>query len=146
MRRACAVAVTLAACAAAAGCGGSGSGGDDRAVAGARAAVARYFDALGGGDAAGACAQLTESSREKLAEFGEDALRLRGRSCETTLKALLGSSAAGRLKGLRRARITRTVPGDDGVRVSVDGVDRPIEVVRAGGTWRIESEPITESD
>jgi hypothetical protein len=139
-----ALAAALAACAVAAGCGGSD--GDDAAVDGARATVMRYFDALGGGNAAGACAQLTGPSREKLAEFGSDALRLKGHSCEATLGALLGSGAAKRLKALRTARITRAERHDEAVRVSVDGVDRPLEVVRAGGGWRIESDPITESD
>jgi hypothetical protein len=135
----------LACAASAAGCGGSAGGGADEP--GARAAVARYFSALGAGDARTACAQMTAGSREQLAELGGELLHLRAHSCPATVRRVLASAGGPRLRALSRAaRITRLDREGGAVRVRVAGVGAPLEVVRAAGGWRIRSRPALEPD
>jgi hypothetical protein len=133
-RRASAV-LAAAAALAAAGCGGAGDGD-------ARAAVTRYFAALGAARPLAACDELTGESQDKLAEFGTDALKLRRHSCAATFQALFDSAAGPRLKTLGHAQITRVHRAGDHTEISVRGVARPVEVVRDGGHWRIRSEPL----
>jgi hypothetical protein len=137
-RRASAV-LAAAAALAAAGCGGAGDGD-------ARATVTRYFAALGDARPQAACQELTGESQDKLAEFGTDALKLRGHSCAATFQALFDSAAGPRLKTLANARITRVRPAGDHTEISVRGVARPLEVVRDSGHWRIRSQPLLEKD
>jgi hypothetical protein len=139
-RRSSAVlAATAALAAAAAGCGGAGDGD-------ARATVTRYFAALGAARPLAACEELTGESQDKLAEFGTDALKLRGHSCAATFQALFDSAAGPRLKTLGHAPITRVHRAGDHTEISVRGVARPVEVVRDGGHWRIRNEPLLEKD
>jgi hypothetical protein len=139
-RRIPAVVVAAAAlAAAAAGCGGAGDGD-------ARATVTRYFAALGAARPLAACQELTAESQDKLAEFGTDALKLRGHSCAATFQALFDSAAGPGLKTLGHARVTRVRHSGDHAQISVRGVARPVEVVRDGGHWRIRSEPLLEKD
>jgi hypothetical protein len=141
-RRAPAVLAAAAALAAAAtGCGGTGDGDGD-----ARATVTRYFAALGAGRPPAACQELTGESQDKLAEFGTDALKLRGHSCAATFQALFESAAGPGLKTLGHARVTRVRREGDHEAISVRGVARPVEVVRDDGHWRIRSEPLLEKD
>ena len=127
-----------AAAVALAGCGG-GSGG------GPRTTVQRYLKAISSGDAAGACGQMTEKSREKLGEFAHDTLGA-GDSCQDAIGVLLRSQAGSGLKQLGKARITRVETDGDKGEVRVDGLDRPIDVTREEGDWRIESSPTGETD
>ena len=136
------VAAAAALAAAATGCGGSGGTGDD----GARATVARYFAALGSAQPLGVGRHLTPASQQKLAEFGEETLKLGSRSCAATMRALFASPAGPRLRTLRNAAITRVERDGDRATISVHGVDRPVTLVRTHGHWRIESEPIGERD
>jgi hypothetical protein len=139
-RRAPAILAAAAALAAAvAGCGGAGDGD-------ARATVTRYFAALGDARPLAACEELTGESQDKLAEFGTDALKLRGHSCAATFQALFDSAAGPRLKTLGHARITRVSRAGDHTEISVRGVARPVEVVRDAGHWRIRNEPLLEKD
>jgi hypothetical protein len=130
------------------GCGKGKSGPPDDAVRGARATVERYFAALARADASATCAQLSEPSREKLAEYGADALKLRGaHSCDATIDALLGSTAGAALRTTARAaRVTRVRGKRERLEVRVAGVNRPLELVRTGTRYAIESEPIGEPD
>jgi len=137
---ACAVAAALA------GCGGPADTGA-RDEPGARAAVSRYFAALGAGDARGACAQMTPESRERLGEVGAEALELHGRSCPATIRRILASPGGPRLRAVSRsARITALEREEGAVRVRVTGVGTPVELVRDGGAWLIRSEPAMEPD
>jgi hypothetical protein len=140
-------AVALAA-AALGGCGKDKSGSPNDAVREARATVTRYFAALARADASASCAQLSEQSREKLAEYGKEALKLRGEeSCDATVGALLQSTAGPGLRATARAaRITRVDGKRARLEVRVHGVDRPLELVPAEGRYAIESEPIGEPD
>lgn len=131
-----ALAIGLAAC---------GGGGTDASTRDAHKTVHRYFAALAGGDAQGACAQMTLHSQEQLGEFG-DALRLKSRSCAATLGALLKSPAAERLRTLRNAPVTKTSHHGSRITVRVDGVDRPIDLVHDAVGWRISSSPMVEAD
>jgi hypothetical protein len=147
-RRSLAAAALATTAAALGACGNGKSGPPDDAVRGARATVARYFAALARADAGGSCAQLSERSREKLAEYGADALKLRGaRSCDATIGALLQSTAGPGLRATARAaRVTRVAGERERLEVRVAGVDRPLELVRAGSGYAIESEPLGEPD
>jgi hypothetical protein len=126
----------------AAGCGGDDGGGK----AGARQAVQRYFAALGDKDATGACQTFTESSQEKLAEFGHDHLKT-GASCREVVDLLLQAPAGTGLAKLRGARITAVeLKGAEQAEVRVQGLDRPIDLRLQGGRWRIASQPAGETD
>jgi hypothetical protein len=142
--RALVLTIALAAAAVgAAACGGSGDGGG---TLGATATVQRYFSAVARGDASGACREFTPESREKLAEFGAEHLGVKPPSCSGVVSALLASEAGAGLKKLGHARVTAVEREKDAVRVSVAGLDRPTEVVRDAGAWRIRSEPTGETD
>ena len=141
MRRAGALALLLAA--AVAGCGG---GQEAKPEAAARATVQRYLTALGHGDAAAACREFTEASREKLAEFGGEQLKLRDRSCQATIDAALHAGNGAQLRALGRAKITRVRMERGHAEVAISGVGTPTKVVRKDGAWRIESEPTGETD
>jgi ketosteroid isomerase-like protein len=105
-----------------------------------RAAVQRYLAAVAHGDAAGACAQLTDRSRQELADVGAQ-LRIVHRSCEATLTRAFNSPSGPAMRRLGRLRIARvTVKGDKAVAV-FSGGGRPILLVHDGDAWRIESTP-----
>jgi hypothetical protein len=123
-----------------AGCGGSAQKPEDAA----RATVQRYLSALGRGDAAAACGELTAASREKLAEVGRARLRLRARSCTATIDAALHAGNGDQLRRLGHARVTRVAMQGDSAEVAVEGIGRLTRVVRSGGAWRIETEPAGE--
>jgi hypothetical protein len=125
----------------AAGCGGGQS-----PEAGARATVQRYLSALGRGDAAAACREFTDTSRQKLAEFGERRLRLKPGSCAKTIGVALRGPGGPQLRRLGRAKIARVVVKGDSAEVSIAGVGQRTKVVKADGAWRIESEPTGETD
>ena len=133
---AAAVAVSLA------GCGGGGQDPD----AAVRSTVASYFAALGKGDPHGACAQLSEPSREKLAEFGYDVLSTGDKTCASAYRRLFDSVAAPRLRHLGKPRIVRVTRTGDRASVQVDGVGSAVELVKSGDGWRIESAPEVEPD
>jgi ketosteroid isomerase-like protein len=135
------VAGLAAAVLAVAGCGG-GQGDDQSAV---RSTVQRYLAAVARGDAAGACAQLTDRSRQELADVGAQ-LRLAVRSCEATLTRAFNSPSGPSMRRLGHLRIARvTVKGDHAV-AAFSGGGRPILLVHDGGAWRIESTPAGERD
>ncbi len=138
--RALAAAAVLAAVGLAA-CGG----GQDPDVA-VRSTVTRYFAALGKGDPRRACAQLSEPSRERLAEFGYDVLSTGDRTCASAYRRLFESVAAPRLRRLARPRIVRVSRTGDRASVQVDGIGSAVELVKSGDGWRIESAPEVEPD
>jgi hypothetical protein len=123
-----------------AGCGGGSHGGDPRAT------VIRYLGALSRGDAGGACATFTPETRDKLAQFGGEQLKLKGDSCAATIGALLRSPGGARLRRLGTAKIVRVQRNGDRAQVRIAGVDGPTELVRDGGRWLISSEPSGETD
>jgi hypothetical protein len=140
VRRAAALAVLAAAFGA--GCGG----GDPKPEDAARATVQRYLTALGRGDAAAACREFTDSSREKLAEFGGEKLKLKERSCRATIDAALHAGNGAQLRALGHAKITRVRMEQGHAEVAISGVGTTTTVVRSDGAWRIESEPTGETD
>ena len=129
--------------AALAGCGGGGATSPEDA---ARATVQRYLAALGRGDAAAACRQFTEASRQKLADFGATKLRLHARSCEATIDAALHADNGPQLRKLGHAKITRVQVSGDSAEVSVHGVGGRTRVVKGDGGWLIDSQPSGETD
>jgi len=126
-----------------AGCGGGGATSPEDA---ARTTVQRYLAALGRGDAAAACREFTETSREKLAEFGAAKLRLKARSCEATIDAALHADNGPQLRKLGHAKITRVAVNGDRAEVSVQGVGGRTQVVKGDGGWLIDSQPSGETD
>ena len=141
MRRTLALlAAAAAVCGAAAGCGGD----NDRDEA--RAAVQRYLAALSRGDAGGACAQFTDESREALAEFARDAMKMKGGTCQTALGRLLKSPQGAGLKRLGHAKVTVGEVHGGKAEARIAGVSGKTDVVKAGGGWRIESRPTGETD
>jgi hypothetical protein len=137
-RRALLAAVTLAV----AGCGGGPKPADQ-----AKATVQRYLSALGHGDAAAACREFTAESREKLAEFGEEHLKVRPGSCRRVVAKLLRAPAGAGLHRLGSARVTAVKLHGDDAEVRVAGLDRPTDVVREpDGAWRIRTQPSGETD
>ena len=111
-----------------------------------RTTVQRYFAALGRGDAAGACRQLTPGSQEKLKEFADRVLRLKRPSCEGAIGALLRSPNGAALRRLAHARITRIDVHGKRAEVRVARVNAPIDLARTAHGWRIDSEPSGEND
>ena len=124
----------------------AGCGGGESPEAAARATVQRYLSALGRGDAAAACRELTDQSRQKLAEFGKAQLRLRAGSCEKTIDAALHAPNGPLLRKLGRAKITSVAVDGDRAEASVAGVGQRVQLVRADGAWRIDSSPTGETD
>jgi hypothetical protein len=111
-----------------------------------RHSIDAYFDALARHDAPGTCFHLTEKSREKLAEFGKDKLRIRHASCAATLRALFRSRYGGPKGGHRRHRVrTVTIHGRIAT-AKVQNVEGPMRLERAAGHWLIDSEPTGETD
>jgi hypothetical protein len=105
-----------------------------------------YFAALRDRDAAGACKAFTESSREKLAEFGHEHLKT-AESCTAVVDLLLQAPAGAGLAKLADAPVTRVELKDsDRAEVRVKGLDRPIDLELVDGDWRIASEPTGETD
>ena len=131
----------LALAALATGCGGGQSSEDA-----ARATVQRYLTALGRGDAAAACRELTRRSQNALADAAVSKLRLKTRSCEAAIDRALHAPNGPQLRRLGRAKITRVAVDGDRAEVSVAGVAGRTSLVRADGDWRIESEPSGESN
>lgn len=135
-----AAACAATAVAALAGC----SGGDDSSES-PRATVERYFAAVGDGRADRACAELSERSRERIAEFAKP-LRADGEGCAAVMRVVLTSRFGANLRRLSDARIERLDVKGSSASVHVDGVGRPVELVRENGTWRIEFTPSVEAD
>jgi hypothetical protein len=143
MRPACALAAAAAAFGLAA-CGGGGRGGKDEHAA--RATVSRYFAALGAGRGAAACAEMSTPSRERVAEFA-GVFRLPSRSCGSVVDRIYRApQAQPGLQRLGRPAITSVEVTGDRARVTVDGTDRPVELVHSRGAWRIEFTPQVEAD
>lgn len=140
--RALALATAAVVALAPAGCGGGGQDPD----AAVRSTVSSYFAALGKGDPQGACAQLSEPSQEKLAEFGYDVLSTGDKTCASAYRRLFASVAAPRLRRLGRPRIVRVTRKDHHASVQVDGIGSAVKLVRSGDGWRIESAPEVEPD
>ena len=130
--------VAIAAAALLVGCGGGDAKHD------ASAAVQRYFAALGHGDAAAACHELSDDSRHQLGEFG--GAHLHADTCEKVVTVLLSNPAGANLRRLGSPSISRVeIDGDRG-EVYVKGLDRPVKVVHSGGHWQIDSSPTRETD
>jgi hypothetical protein len=132
-------AVALAGCG---GGGGSSSGGDGAP----RATVQRYLAALGRGDAGAACRELSERTRERLAEFGREKLRTQGESCEATLGRALASPAGAALRRMGHLPVAGVSVEGARARVEVSGGGQPVSLVRSEGQWRIDSQPTGETD
>ena len=67
-------------------------------------------------------------------------------SCTAAVDALLANPAGAGLRKLGDAPITTVDTDGDKGEVRVKGLDRPIDVVRSDGRWRIRSEPTGETD
>lgn len=131
MRRTIALAALTAA--ALGGCGGSSS---DHAKV--DAAAQSYVAAFTAHDAGATCLALTERSREQVAEFARERLRLPGATCTRAVALLPRSNARARVKDI-------TVHGSRAT-AAVDGFDRPLTLVREAGTWRVQSSPLGETN
>jgi IS4 transposase len=125
--------IALIALAAFAGCGGS-KGDDPKASAAAQSYVAAFT----AHDAGATCRALTEHSREQVAEFAREHMRLRGATCAKAV-ALLPQSDI-------QAKVTRIDVHGARATAAVDGFDRPLTLVREDGTWRVQSSPTGEAD
>jgi hypothetical protein len=132
MRRLAPVAV-LVVCGAVAGCGG---GGDESAKV--SAAAQSYIAAFSAHDANATCLALTRSSREQVAEFAREHMHLHGATCAKAV-ALLPPADPG-------AKVATVKVDGSHATASVDGFDRPLTLVREGGTWRVQSTPSGETD
>jgi len=133
-------AAALLGAAALAGCGGSASS----SASGARATVQRYFAAIARGRADTACAELTEQSRQRLAELAKT-LHAKGAGCPAVMHVVLTSVYGKRLGQFARPRITALRVSGGKATASVDGVDHPLRLIDEDGTWRIDFAP-TPSD
>jgi hypothetical protein len=133
----------LAAAALLAAPAGAGAAGKTAAV---RHSIDAYFDALARHDAPATCAHLTRKSREKLAEFGKDKLRIRHASCAATLRTLFRSQYGGPKGGHRRHRVRAVTIHGRIATAKVQNVERPMRLERAAGHWLIDSEPTGETD
>jgi hypothetical protein len=125
--------MALLALAAFAGCGASG--GDDPK---ASAAAQSYVAAFTAHDAGATCRALTEHSREQVAEFAREHMRLHGATCAKAVALLPHSDT--------QATVTRIEVHGARATASVDGFDRPLTLVREDGTWRVQSSPTGEAD
>lgn len=123
-----------------------GCGATANAQASVRSTVIDYFSALRHAQPRAACAQLTEPSQEKLAEFGADVLKTGAKSCSATYKSLFASIAGPRLRKLGRPKITRVTRDHNRATVYVQGIGTPIELVHGKDGWRIASAPAVEAD
>jgi putative lumazine-binding protein len=110
-----------------------------------RHSINGYFDALARHDAPGTCAHLTKKSREKLAEFGKDKLKLRHASCAATLRALFRSRYGGPKGGHRRHRVRAVTIHGRIATAKVQNVEGQMRLERAAGRWLIDSEPTGET-
>lgn len=142
MRAAPAVTAAVLGAAALAGCGSSGNGGDDAAP---RATLQRYFGAVAAQKPKDACAELTEASRERLAEFAKP-LHAGGEGCEATMRVVLASRYGQRLTRLAHPVISKLAVDGQHATASVDGVDTPVKLTREEADWRIEFTPSVEAD
>jgi hypothetical protein len=123
-----------------------GCGGTADADASIRSTVVNYFGALTHARPRTACAQLTEASQEKLADFGFDVLKTHSKSCSATYRMLFASVAGPRLRHLGHPRITRVTRDGGHATVHVDGLGTPIKLAHTKDGWRIDSEPAVEPD
>ena len=131
-----AVAAALVGAVALAGCGGSSS----HSEAGPRATVQRYFAAVAAGQPRAACAELTEQSRQRLAERAQ-AVHARGNDCAAVMRVVFTSVYGSRLARLAHPRITALRVSGGKASASVEGVDAPLQLVDQDGTWRIDFAP-----
>ena len=112
-----------------------------------RPVVQRYFDAVGRGDAAAACATMTESSQAKLAQFGRDQLRLADADCGATIGALLASRFGAALRDrARRSRTTAVDVAGNHATITATGANAPLKLRLEHGAWLIDSAPTGETD
>lgn len=135
----CALAIGTAALT---GCGSGGGGQDDAAP---RATLQRYFGAVAAQKPQAACAELTEASRERLAEFAKP-LRAGGEGCEATMRVVLASRYGQRLARLAHPVIKTLAVQGGHATARVDGVDTPVALTREHADWRIEFTPSVEAD
>jgi hypothetical protein len=134
-----ALAAALLGAAAVSGCG-SGSGDQSGAV---RATVQRYFAAVAAQQPGAACAQLSEESRQRLADVATRVHAV-GAGCEATMRTVLASTYGRRLARLEHPQILKLSIDGDKATASVDGVDRPLALVHRGEGWRIDFVPSVE--
>lgn len=139
------LAVPAAALACAAAVSGCGGGSKPSGAAGARATVQRYFAAVAGQRPDAACAQLTDKSRERLAEFARP-LQAGGGGCAATMRAVLSSAYGKRLARFAHPKITALSVSGTKASASVDGVAKPLSLVSEGGAWHIDFVPSVEAD
>lgn len=125
-----------------AGCGGSSG---SSSGAGPRTTVERYFAAVATGRSQAACDELTEQSRQRLADFAKP-LHSSGTGCSAAMGVVLGTAYGHRLSRLAHARITSLAVHGSTATAAVDGVDKPLQLVRENSAWRIDFTPSVEAD
>jgi hypothetical protein len=135
MSRSAAAAALLGA-AALAGCGGS----SPSSRSGPRATVQRYFAAVSAKRAEAACSELTEQSRQRLAELAQT-LHARGNDCPAVMRVVLTSAYGTRLGRFAKPKITALRVTGTTATASVDGLDSPLKLIDQDGTWRIDFAP-----
>jgi hypothetical protein len=81
---------------------------------------------------------MTEHSQELIAEFAREHMHLRGATCARAV-ALLPAAPQGAKVGDVKITGSRAT-------VAVDGFDRPLQLVREHGAWRVQSTPSGETD
>lgn len=116
-----------------AGCGGS----SDQSGK-VSAAAQSYVAAFSAHDAGATCRAMTEHSQELIAEFAREHMHLRGATCARAV-ALLPAAPRGAKVGDVQIKGSRAT-------VAVDGFDRPLQLVRENGAWRVQSTPSGETD
>ncbi|WP_205699190.1 hypothetical protein [Conexibacter sp. SYSU D00693] len=134
----------VAACAAIAGCGGDDGGDDEPSGRAANASerqgveqtVNAWYDALGRGDAQGACDQLTP-----------EAQKAGGASCIDTLNGLLKATPAASRQLIAQSKLSDVKVADDGKATAVVSQDKKVapsgedrlELSQSGGRWLISN-------
>lgn len=136
-----ALAAALLGAAAVAGCGGS----SQPSAADARATVQRYFAAVASQRADAACAELSARSRQRLAEAAA-LVHAAGKGCPGTMRAVFGSAYGRRLARFAHPHITALKVSGSTATAVVEGVDKPLELRAASGSWGIEFAPSVGPD
>jgi hypothetical protein len=126
-----------------AGCGGGGTA-HDRSLP-IRATLQHYFAAVAAQQPAAACRQLSEKSQERLGEFAKP-LHAGGEGCEATMRTVLATPYGKQLARLAHAKVLRLAVHGNSATAAVDGVDRPLSLIRGGDGWRIDFTPSVEAD
>jgi len=121
------IAVAVAVAIAVAGCGSGGSG-DPAGVA------KTYLQAIGSGDYAKACDQISKATRK--------VIEANGSKCAQVLKRSLAAGTGKQFANLaKKAKIGKaSVKGDRGtVAIDVAGTAIRLPVVNESGSWRVEA-------